>query len=164
MPRLFHTSYSAATLSIEQAREIGNAVFLLGWSKKYAELALAQALQSIRPAIALRQYRTYYAEDGTPSALITWGWLSEHTLRSQPVRPLFALPPSEWNEGENLCIFDVLSPPDDVAFVLADFLDNLVPDEMNIYTYPALLEPQPASFSLWKRGDRAALVASLEAQ
>lgn len=92
-----------------------------------------------------------------------WGWLSARTMHSAP-RPAYSLPMNEWNEGERLCIVEVLGARTDMGPVITDFLKRIAPREMAIYTYPSFRTPQEVHFTRWKRSERAALVAALEAQ
>jgi hemolysin-activating ACP:hemolysin acyltransferase len=164
MPRIYHTSYYIAKSGLYQARDVGNAVILLGRAKKYSTSSLANALQSILPAIQLQQYRMYFAEDGAPNAMITWAWLSDYSMNKKPMRPIYALPRSEWNEGRHLCIIDVLSSRHDVSKLISDFLNFVAIDQMNFFTYSVQRNAEEAGFFMWHRNDHALLVASLEAQ
>lgn len=161
MPRVYNTSHHAGWMAIGNALIIGDALMLLGRTRKYAEVPLAYALAALRPGIQLNQYRIVYAPDGSPTAMLTWGWISVFTLTAHPIRPICALAPGEWNEGVNLCIFDLLSPPELVPQLVADFLDDIATDEMTIHTYPTLRDGESHLFNTWRHDQRAELIVSL---
>ncbi|WP_170300166.1 toxin-activating lysine-acyltransferase [Pseudoduganella buxea] len=148
-------------MAMNNALPIGQALTLLGRTQKYAEAPLPLALAAIKPAIGLKQFHMLHAPDGSASALLTWGWISAFTMNSEPVRPVCALSHGEWNEGEHLCIFDVLAPPHLVAPLLTHFFDHIAADHMTIHLYPSLRDAQSLRFTAWESAHRGALIASL---
>lgn len=63
----------------------------------------------ILPAIQLGQVALVADSRGNPVAYATWAYVSDDVLEELSQNPDRILHVSEWNEGDNLCIIDVVA-------------------------------------------------------
>lgn len=164
MPRTFNWTYESATALLEYAEQIGDVLHILSRSKRHVHLPLSVALHSIKRPFDLHQFKMYRAKNGTAQAVITWAWLSPFTMDYSPVRSLVELHPSEWNEGECLCICDMASTIDNTGEIISDFMASIARDEEDIIVFPSWKNLMPNEFTRWKRQNSHELVSWLEGQ
>ena len=109
--------------------------------------ALWQSSYRLSEIIALRQYRTYSAPNRAPAGLITWAWLSTRTISRIADHPLHDLHSAEWNEGEVLCLCDVIIAESVRKEMEADIFKDLFPMESTLLLYIPPQKGAPASMT-----------------
>jgi hemolysin-activating ACP:hemolysin acyltransferase len=112
----------------------------------------------LRDLAVLEQVRVYRAADGTPAGLLTWAWLSPHTVAGLPATPLHAAHVSEWNEGRILCLCDVLLSAPVRAQVMDDMCADLFPHQRHIFLYTPPRDGRAASVQRVGRDAGAAAI------
>jgi hemolysin-activating ACP:hemolysin acyltransferase len=120
--------------SFAEFHQTGSMIRALACAEHATDL-LARPLNLINEIATLRQFRIYEDADGQPRGLLTWAWLSDYTIARIPGAPLHSVHPSEWNEGESLCIFDFAVSQSSVKELQADVEEKLFPDERHILLY-----------------------------
>lgn len=133
----------------------GEILGVLAQSPNYAGLSTAAVLQLVALWTGVHQFRLYRDAQGRPAGLLAWAWLSDRTIADLPHRPLHRLPHSEWNEGERLCLADVIVTPAARDALFADIAGALHPDEAEVLTYH-FVDGKPA-VTAWKAADRTRL-------
>ena len=121
--------------ALARAREHGEILTVLASSRAYAALPTSAALHLATLWSGLHQYRLYRDDDGNPSGLLAWAWLSDRTIADLPRAPLHRLPFSEWNEGERLCLSDIIVSAATREALSADIAGALFPAEAELLTY-----------------------------
>ncbi|QVX40724.1 toxin-activating lysine-acyltransferase (plasmid) [Ralstonia solanacearum] len=89
--------------------QLGLVSALLSASPQRAATSMTYLAQWVKPAIAHRQIRFAFDEQGSPLAYWLWAHLTPevlHRLRS----PGDLLHECEWNEGEHVCVVDLVAP------------------------------------------------------
>lgn len=118
-----------------RALEIGRCILALRKYARYQEASLWASSHSLSEVVAIRQCRTYLASDNTPAGLLTWAWLSQRTISRIAHTPLHDIHISEWNEGDMLCLCDVVISDAVREEMEADIFQNLFPGESTILLY-----------------------------
>ncbi len=72
------------------------------------KFTVAAAYMWVMPAILHRQIHIIYTDDGRPMGYMTWAFVSDKTLARLQADSVQVLDASEWNEGLNLWIVDVV--------------------------------------------------------
>jgi cytolysin-activating lysine-acyltransferase len=89
-------------------KDFGFAVQLLFETNRGA-FSVAAAYLWLMPAINLRQIKFIFRADGRPAGYVTWGYVSDTILEDLAHDRVTTLDGSDWNEGLNLWIFDVVA-------------------------------------------------------
>lgn len=84
-------------------------------------LRIASIEPQLIPAITLKQIKFNLNERGIPTSFITWAYVSESTLQKLRHNPDYLLHFSEWNEGTNVLIMDIVAPFGDLKRLLLEF-------------------------------------------
>lgn len=111
-----------AESELNDATQIGLVVQILTHSKRKS-VSVSNLQMSIWPALRLQQLAFCFDYRGRASGFATWAFLSDEVaqeLKEGSNRPLHF---SEWNEGLNLFIIDVVLLPGS-AFRIAHILKN----------------------------------------
>lgn len=161
MQRKIYTSFEAAARRIERAGDLGAGLQLFGTVPRYAQLPLTHAVRMLSIPMQLRQYHVRTDASGRPGALLTWAWVSQQTLQS-PARAPAQWHRCEWNEGESLCICDLVSADGCSHTIMADFVADLARGEQQIYSAPR--PGGAAQFRCWQPGELPELLAWLGAE
>jgi cytolysin-activating lysine-acyltransferase len=114
-------------------RQLGEVTSLLLQVKQYHRYPLGSIGLWIQPAIFLDQIRIFRDRRGLPVGYVTWAFLSADVAaecRSQPNRILHF---SEWNEGNNLWIMDILALPGWGRVVLQDIKKHFFRNESRVF-------------------------------
>ena len=83
----------------------------------------------ILPALWVNQARFYLTEEGIPTAMVTWAWLTE-TVEADVHSTGRALFHEEWKSGDRLFFNDWITPYNNIRDVLHDMTHNIFPDEI----------------------------------
>ncbi len=140
---------------LRQSLAHGEILHLLAQSPNYAALSTAAVLQLTARWTGVHQFRLYRDAQGHPAGLLAWAWLSDRTIADLPRLPLHRLPHSEWNEGERLCLADIIVTPAARNALFADIAGALHPDEAEVLTYH-FSDGKPA-ITAWPAADRPRL-------
>ena len=108
----------------------GYALCLLAQSPYHRQQALGDYYSTeILPALWAQQARFYVASDGTPTAMITWAWLSEE-VEAEVHATGRALAQDEWACGNRLFFNDWVTPYNNIREVVQDMTHNIFPDQV----------------------------------
>lgn len=117
-------------VNIDYYAATGYALELLAQSPYHRQFQLGAYFRvEILPALWCGQCRFYLTDQGTPTAMVTWAWLTDevqcdlhHTGR--------ALERDEWSNGSRLFFNDWITPFDNIREVLHDMTNNIFPNEL----------------------------------
>ena len=108
----------------------GYALELLASSKYHRKFVAKNYFWvEINPAFKCRQAQFYIAENGTPTAIVTWAWLSKE-VEDDVHTSGRALDEKEWNCGDRLFFNDFIAPFGNVREVLFDLTTRLFPEHI----------------------------------
>ncbi|MEC3862328.1 toxin-activating lysine-acyltransferase [Mesobacterium sp. TK19101] len=117
-------------VNIDYYASVGYALELLAQSEYHRQFKLGDYFRvEILPALWCGQTRFYLTEEGIPTALVTWAWLSEE-VQHDVHKTGRALTEDEWNCGDRLFFNDWITPYDNIREVLHDMTHNIFPDEV----------------------------------
>lgn len=117
-------------VGIDHYASAGFALELLAQSDYHREFALGDYYRAeILPALLCSQTRFYLTEEGVPTAMVTWAWLSE-TVEREVHASGRALRDKEWQSGDRLFFNDWITPYDNIRDVLHDMTHNVFPNEV----------------------------------
>lgn len=108
--------------------------------------------------IALRQYRSYSLPQQAAAGLLTWAWLSPHTIARIADHPLHTVHSSEWNEGDQLCLYGAVASKPVRAQMEADICGQLFPLESKVLLYIPPTDTAPARLVQANRQSQADLL------
>jgi len=109
---------------------VGFALELLSKSEYHRQHSLGDYFRTeILPAYGFGQFRFYVNDQGIPTGLVTWAWLSDE-VQAEIHKTGRALQRSEWRSGENLFFNDFVTPYGTMKPVLRDFTKNVFPMEI----------------------------------
>ncbi|WP_443750085.1 toxin-activating lysine-acyltransferase [Asticcacaulis solisilvae] len=91
------------------ACDLGSVTQILFDTERRAFRIYALAAQ-IWPAIRLRQIQIILNERGVPVGYAVWAFLTQKTAQAMVLRDNFLPHLSEWNEGDQLWLIDVVAP------------------------------------------------------
>lgn len=91
----------------------GHALRLL-WATSGKQAALGDISRRLWPAVLLKQIDFLFNSKGVPVGFVTWAYLTEGCAQDLINDPDYILHLSEWNEGDQLWIMDVVSVPGQV--------------------------------------------------
>ncbi|MGR0116383.1 toxin-activating lysine-acyltransferase [Ralstonia pseudosolanacearum] len=89
--------------------QLGLVSALLSASPQRANTSMTYLAQWVKPAIAHRQIRFAFDEQGHPLAYWLWAHLTTEVL-DRLRSPGHLLHECEWNEGEHVCVVDLVAP------------------------------------------------------
>ncbi|MBK5933385.1 cytolysin-activating lysine-acyltransferase [Rhodovulum imhoffii] len=117
-------------VNIDYYASVGYALELLAQSEYHRQFKLGDYLRvEILPALWCGQARFYVTNEGIPTAMVTWAWLSPEVERDVH-KTGRALANEEWNCGDRLFFNDWITPFDNIREVLHDMTHNIFPDEV----------------------------------
>ncbi|CUH80085.1 toxin-activating lysine-acyltransferase [Tropicibacter naphthalenivorans] len=106
----------------------GFALELLARSRYHKQYPLNTYFHTeIFPALRRGQSRVYLTEQGVPTAMVTWAWLSEE-VQQEVHSTGRALRAAEWTCGDRLFFNDWITPYGNIREVLHDMLHVVFPD------------------------------------
>ncbi len=94
----------------------GHALRLL-WSTSGKHAALGDISRRLWPAVLHKQIDFLFNSKGIPVGFVTWAYLTEACAQELMRDPDYVLHLSEWNEGDQLWIMDIVSVPGHVRNV-----------------------------------------------
>jgi len=132
--------------TLTRAAELGACLSALRRAPSYMRTPLSATLRLIGESLAIRQLRVYRADNGVPTGLLAWAWLSERTVARIAHCPLHQLDIGEWNEGGILCMSHGHASETAFDAIEADINADLFPDERRLLLYVAPTQTSPAHF------------------
>lgn len=109
---------------------VGYATELLAQSEYHSKQPLGDYFRAeILPALWANQARFYVTDDGLPTAMVTWAWLSED-IEKEVHHTGRALMQHEWNCGEHLFFNDWVTPYGNIREVMNDMTHNIFPNHI----------------------------------
>lgn len=116
-------------VNIDPYAGLGYAIELLALSGYHRNFRLADYLcVEILPALSAGQLRFYLTDEGIPTGMVTWAWLSADIER-QIHETGRALSSGDWRCGERLFFNDWITPYENIREVLHDMTHNIFPDQ-----------------------------------
>lgn len=117
-------------VNIDYYTSVGCALELLAQSEYHRQLKLGDYFRvEILAALWCGQTRFYLTNEGIPTAMVTWAWLSEDVERDVHETGR-ALTEHEWTCGDRLFFNDWITPYDNIREVLHDMAHNIFPNEV----------------------------------
>lgn len=117
-------------VNIDYYASTGYALELLAQSEYHRQFKLGDYFRTeILPALWCGQTRFYLTNEGIPTAMVTWAWLSEDAERDV-LSTGRALERDEWNCGNRLFFNDWVTPYNNIREVAQDMTLNIFPDEV----------------------------------
>jgi len=117
-------------VNIDYYASVGYALELLAQSEYHKQFEVGDYFRvEILPALWCGQARFYVTNEGIPTAMVTWAWLSPEVERDV-LQTGRALANEEWNCGDRLFFNDWITPFDNIREVLHDMTHNIFPDEV----------------------------------
>lgn len=129
-----------ARQQVLEGRQAGQIAAVLAAAPRYRVLPLAQRIARLRGWMEHAQYQLIETAAGGLAGLVTWAWLDPATLAAPPA-PLDALHPSQWNEGDELCLCDIVVAPGAEQTVAAFIAERWFPEQPVCWMYPREAEP-----------------------
>lgn len=109
---------------------VGFALELLAQSEYHKQHPTGAYLRTeVLPALWHNQARFYLTEDGQPTAMVTWAWLSADVEKDIHTTGR-ALTDDEWNCGDRLFFNDWISPYGNIRHAMRDMTGNVFPNEI----------------------------------
>ena len=78
--------------------------------------------------LRLGQAKFYYEDDGELYGVLTWAWVTDEILARISASGSCAMHISEWREGDNLLIVDLIAAPARLKTIKRDIVQSLFPD------------------------------------
>lgn len=117
-------------VKIDYYSSVGYALELLAQSPYHRQHKLGDYFRTeILPAIWAGQIRFYVTDQGLPSAMATWAWLSKDVEADIHVTGR-ALTRDEWNCGDRLFFNDWVTPYGNIREIVHDMTHNIFPEEV----------------------------------
>lgn len=114
-------------VEIDRYASLGFALELLSKSAFHRDFEIGEYFRvEILPPLFANQAHFYLTEEGTPTAMATWAWLSEE-VETEIHTTGRALEPHEWNCGERLFFNDWITPYGNIREVVKDMRTNVFP-------------------------------------
>ena len=115
-------------VNIDHHASVGFALELLAQSDYHRQFPLGDYFRAeILPAIWCGQVRFYLTPNGSPTAMVTWAWLSEDVEREVHATGR-ALAQTEWRSGDRHFFNDWITPYGNIREVMHDISHNVFPD------------------------------------
>ncbi|MYM24376.1 toxin-activating lysine-acyltransferase [Duganella sp. FT135W] len=129
----FRVLDTPADLTREIAEQCGYAAQLMSQNRSHHKLNLEYMRQVIEPAIRQRRIKFYFNEDGGIVGYVAWAWLAEEVAERVIAKGTFNLHESEWNEGNQLWIVDLLVPYGSLPYVMRHLRDKQFKDNAALH-------------------------------
>jgi cytolysin-activating lysine-acyltransferase len=117
-------------VNIDYFASVGYALELLAQSPYHRQHKLGDYFGTeVLPALWAGQCRFYVTQEGAPTAMVTWAWLSkdvEHDILASGR----ALSHREWTCGDRLFFNDWITPYGNIREVAHDMTHNIFPDQI----------------------------------
>lgn len=115
-------------VNIDYYASVGYALELLAQSEYHRQFQLGDYFRvEILPALWCGQARFYLTPEGSPTAMVTWAWLSEDVERDVHATGR-ALREFEWTSGDRHFFNDWITPYGNIREVMHDISHNVFPD------------------------------------
>jgi hemolysin-activating ACP:hemolysin acyltransferase len=148
-------------LALRRTINVGRFLSLLAGSADWKQLSLTDAIRKARRALDIGQVKFYFDPSQKLIGLLSWAWLSERTISRISPLPLHAVHDSELNEGETLCLVDILMPVMARRELLDDVARDLFPAEPTVLQYVEPTQNSPAAFRAWLASERDMILDTL---
>lgn len=98
-----------------------------------AQFSLAAIYFQVFVPIRLGQVEIFRTSSGEPSAYLVLGYLTVEVMSKIKEDEKYILHPSEWNEGTNCCIMDIVAPNGESLHLIKQFLNKICATKECIY-------------------------------
>ena len=93
--------------SFLKAAIVGHCLMLFSESPSLSKYPLKNAINVVRLFFGMRQIKLYFDENGKAVGCLMWAWISESTAIRLKYESPQSIHPTEWNEGETLCLCEL---------------------------------------------------------
>lgn len=107
--------------------QLGLVTQLMLRSPRYRRYPIANLALWIEPAIALRQIKFFFDAVGRPCGYLTWAFLADDVITRMLGDTCALLHISEWNEGRELWLMDMVAGPGYAQRIARYALDHMFP-------------------------------------
>jgi hemolysin-activating ACP:hemolysin acyltransferase len=115
-------------IALRKAETIGFVCDLAQASPQHAPMSLQQLMRVLDAAISLNQVKVYFNDYGECMGYVVWALLAPDVAQRFLSGNDLSLHLTEWNEGTNVWIIDLLVPHGSINYVLRDLSDNVFKD------------------------------------
>lgn len=117
-------------VKIDDYAGVGYTLELLAQSEYHRQFKLGEYFRvEILPALWCGQTRVYLTNEGIPTAMVTWAWLTKEVERDVHTTGR-ALTQEEWTCGDRLFFNDWITPYDNIRDVVHDMTHIIFPDQI----------------------------------
>ena len=115
--------------NLDEYTKVGFALELLAQSNYHKQYPMGNYFHTeVLPPILANPVRFYITAAGTPTAMVTWAWLSQEVEQAihQTGR---ALAEDEWQSGDRLFFNDWIAPYGNIRAAMGDIATHVFPDK-----------------------------------
>ncbi len=106
----------------------GYALELLAQSEYHRQYPVGEYFDvEVLPALWANQARFYLSDEGIPTALVTWAWVTPK-VEAEIHKTGRALTHDEWNCGNQMFVNDWITPYNNIREIARDMKQNVFPD------------------------------------
>ena len=116
----------------ENCTKYGYAAIIMGMSISHKLTPVGYIKSIIEPAVQHKNIKFYFNDDGEVVGYVVWALLAEDVEERVITTKQFSLHSSEWNEGNQPWIIDLLVPFGNLKYVLIDLRDNVFRKNNNV--------------------------------
>lgn len=110
--------WEQSEFELRQSAAYGHAVRVLTSSRQHRNENVHTLAASLWPAVRLNQIAFLYNSKGAPVAFVTWAYVTGDVATLLEQDPDYRLDISEWNEGDQVWIVDLVAPFGDLRNLL----------------------------------------------
>jgi cytolysin-activating lysine-acyltransferase len=125
LPSCFNVVDEPSKLARSSGEELGYVCALLTNFPRRSTMRLKDVTRLVIPAMRHRQIKFFFSEEGNPVAYIIWAMVTEEVIDRIQKTERYDLHISEWNEGEELLILDLVAGYGRLKFVLHKVSDGI---------------------------------------
>ncbi|MFC4159179.1 toxin-activating lysine-acyltransferase [Chitinimonas lacunae] len=104
----------------EHFLKVGYVCHIMSGFESHQANTVNHVREMIRPAIRHDMMKLYFDIDGSPVGYVVWAFLADDVVARIRQEGRIQLHPSEFNEGRQLWIIDLLVAPGRLKYVMAD--------------------------------------------
>ncbi|MEP7006766.1 MAG: toxin-activating lysine-acyltransferase [Sphingomonas bacterium] len=161
------TTYPESAFEMRMSAQFGHACRLLWAISGKKPVLLGDVSRRLTAPIRLNQIEFLFNSHGAPIAFATWGFLTESCGERLTADPAYVLHLSEWNEGDQLWIIDIVAVAGQVQNLVRKLRNRRLSDVTRAYgarVRGGLGRVRPTSVKLRRREpDHAVSVGEMEA-
>lgn len=136
------------------AEQLGLAAELMCQSPTYRNFPMACLAAWIKPAIEHQQVRFLFDASGNPLAYWTWAFLAPDVEERWKHDPKVLFHESEWNEGEQLWIMDMVCQRGYLRSIIAYIQSSMFSEHNEAFSLRRNKDGSVKKVSIWHRNEK----------